>query len=146
MHLQHAAKNKADAPADAGQHSARLQEMCAAAEAVTQVELLHLGLPVLRSVNFFPLVLRTCCCPHLKCAQMVRSCVYRFQLDLCWHSFSLSSDCIRRQTPQRVVPQPCYGHCIGFVDTASLMHCELVRLACMPPVGSGSERCCLWVC
>lgn len=52
MHLQYAAKNKADAQADAGQHSAKLQEMCAAAEAVTEAELLHLGLPVLRSVNF----------------------------------------------------------------------------------------------
>ena len=51
MHLQYAAKDTADAQADAGQHSARLQEMCAAAEAVTEAELLQLGLPVLRSVN-----------------------------------------------------------------------------------------------
>lgn len=51
MHLQYAAKNKADAQADSGQHSAKLQEMCTAAEAVTEAELLQLGLPVLRSVS-----------------------------------------------------------------------------------------------
>ena len=47
MHLQYTAKNKTGAQAD----SAKLQEMCAAAKAVTEAELLQLGLPVLRSVN-----------------------------------------------------------------------------------------------
>lgn len=48
MHLQYAAKNKVQGQADEGQHTAKLQELTAAAAAVTEAELLQLGLPVLR--------------------------------------------------------------------------------------------------
>lgn len=47
MHLQYTAKNGAQAD------STKLQETCAAAEAVTEAELLQLGLPVLRSDILF---------------------------------------------------------------------------------------------
>lgn len=54
MHLQYAAKNKVQGQADEGQHTAKLQELTAAAAAVTEAELLQLGLPVLRLVHCPP--------------------------------------------------------------------------------------------
>ena len=54
MHLQYAAKNKVEGQADKGQHTAKMQELTAAAAAVTDPELLQLGLPVLRLLNCPP--------------------------------------------------------------------------------------------
>ena len=48
MHLQYAAVNCVGGTADKGQHSAKLQELIAAAEAVPEAQLLQMGLPVLR--------------------------------------------------------------------------------------------------
>lgn len=48
MHLQHGATSCAEGQADKGQYATKLEELTAAAEAVTEAELLHMALPVLR--------------------------------------------------------------------------------------------------
>ena len=48
MHLHYTAVHCVGSPADKGQHTAKLQELIAAAEAVPEAQLLQMGLPVLR--------------------------------------------------------------------------------------------------